>query len=1387
MTLSALLDQLAGAGVRIRMAGPDRLEVSAPRGALTGELRQLIAQHKPELVDWLARVPGSPDEAAVPQVRPAPQDARLPFPPSDLQVSFLVGSHGGLELTVRPHQYYEWDLADLDPGRWAGALNAALHRQRANIVVVREDLQLQAVDDPGPVPVPVLDLRGLPEADARAELERVRAEMSGGELPLDRWPWLEARITRYGDDRVRLHYNHNNFFVDGVSLGRLLADVRHGYEHPDEPLPPVHLTYRDCVLALADLEASPEGRAAERYWRDRLPGLPVAPELPRTASDARGRSELERREQVLPRHSWDAVKRRAADRGLTPTAAAFAAYAEVVAYWSGSRHFLLNMMVTHRIPMHPQIRELFGNFAALYPLEVDWRPDEPFADRVSRLSARVMADLAQTSWSGTKVLQALNQVRGTPGVAVCPYVVGSGLFMGSLDRPDFSRLETPQVVLDCQFWEQADGSLWLVWDLVEALFPDGVAGAMQDAFRSLLERLAAGDAAWEARTPELLPAGQAEQRRRLNAVTAPVPDGLLHDGLAGRAAERPDRPCVVAADRTLDYGETARRSAALAGLLRDRGMTPGDLVAVVLPKGWEQVVAVFAVLAAGGAYVPVDPAWPDERVRHLLAETRAGAVLTGRPLADRLAGLTAAPVLPVDPADPGQAPPPAQAPRDPDDLAYVIYTSGSTGRPKGAMLSHRGPLNTVLDINRRFAVGPDDVLLGVSSLCFDLSVYDVFGAVAAGATLVLPAPDGDGPAGWLDLVRRHGVTVWNSVPALMELVVDEAEAAGVQLTSLRTVLLSGDWVPVGLPGRIRRVAPRARVVSLGGATEASIWSIAHPVEPADQDRVSIPYGRPLANQTWHVLDDRGRDAPTWVAGELYIGGAGVALGYLHDPERTAAAFVAHPRTGERLYRTGDRGRYLPDGEVEFLGRVDLQVKIQGFRVEPGEVEHVLGEHRAVRQAAVVARSTPSGRQLAAFVAGRDPAAPPDPDDLRAYLAGRLPAHLVPSHLAVLERVPLTGNGKVDRAALEQLGTAGPEERHEHVPPRTATEQALARAWEEVLEVGPVGVHDDFFALGGQSFAALRMTGLLHRRLRRQVPIGALLEHRTVAALAGWLDDAAARWSPLVRLREVPGTDPWFLVHPAGGDVLCYRELAGRVRRSCFAFQAPGPAAGRPPPRDVDELARQYVAELLAVQPREPYLLAGWSSGGPVAVAMADLLERSGRPVRRVLLLDAPAPTVTPAPEVDEVTLLLWFAEDLQRGFDARAVDEATLRELRAVPAGERLERVLALARGAGADHPAELAGTYAVFRGVVGAVRRYRPPRVEADLCVLRAAEGRVTEFDDHPHRADPDWGWSGLTSGQVDTVTVAGSHHTMLAAEHLDRLAAVVAERLERRLDRVG
>ncbi|KAA2265769.1 amino acid adenylation domain-containing protein [Solihabitans fulvus] len=1385
--LSSLLGELARAGIKLRLATGDRLEVAAPRGALTPELRDRIAGHKVELVGWLARA----DEHATggPALTPDPAAWTQPFAPSDLQVSYLVGSREGLEYHVRPHQYMEWDYPLLDPARFEHALNRTLRRQRANLMVLREDMRLQAVGDPNPVRVGVTDVRALPETQALAEVERVRERMQRREPPLDRWPWLDAHLTLLPSGRARLHYNHNNFFCDGPSINQLLNDIHHYYDHPDQPLPELALSYRDCVLALADLEETPAGRAARQYWLDRLADWPDAPSLPLVAgADSRDRTRLGRRDFVLPAPVWAAFKRRAAARGLTPTASVCGAYAEIVAYWSGSRHFLLNNMITHRMPLHPQIGEVIGNFAALYPLEVDWRPDEPFRDRVRRLATRMLADLSHTSWSGTKVLQTLNQVRGTPGRAVCPFVIGSGLFMGQLDRPAFSRLETPQVLLDCQFWEQHDGSLWMVWDVFDEMFPNGLIDAMQAGYRSLLCRLAGQDAAWDAEAFPLLPVEQRDGRAEVNRSAAAAPEGLLHRGLAARAAQTPERPYVVAEDRTLSYGETRRRSAALAARLRAEAVRAGDLVAVVLAKGWQQIVAVLATLSAGAAYVPVDPDWPDDRIRYLLARTEAAAVLCLGAAADRLGGLTDAPVIDVGTPAATALDTDLAAGVDQRDVAYVIFTSGSTGRPKGAMLDHLGPLNTVVDINRRFDIGPEDVLLGVSSPCFDLSVYDVFGALEAGATLVLPDPARSTPADWLRLLRDYRVTVWNSVPALMELLVAEAAAADVRLPALRTVLLSGDWVPVQLPSRIREIAPNARVASLGGATEASIWSICHPVDAADPEPVSIPYGRPLANQTWHVLDAHGRDAPTWTAGDLYIGGIGVAVGYLSDPERTRAAFVAHPRTGERLYRTGDRGRYLPDGEIEFLGRADFQVKIQGFRVEPGEVEHTLSGHPAVQQAVVVARGTPSGRQLAAFVLAR-PETRPDPAELLAHLSDRLPGYLVPSHLSLVDRLPLTANGKIDRLALETVHGADPATTADPVAPRTPLEEALVLAWQEILSARSVGVHDDFFALGGQSFAALRLVTLLRERLGRQVSIGTLLESRTVARLAERLDAETASWSPLVRLAEGGAADPLFLVHPAGGDVLCYRDLAVLIDRPCYAFQAPGPSVGRPVPQTVEGLVREYLPALWSARPSGPYLLGGWSSGAAIAFELAHQLERRGETVRRVVVLDAPAP-VAPC-EVDEVTSLLWFLENLDIGFDPALVPAQVRRELAALPGDTRLDAVLEVAAQQGARETdagrAGLGGLLAVFAGVVRACHRYRAPTIAADLTVVRAAEGVVTEFGDHPDAGRPDWGWSALTSGRVDVVAVPATHHAMLGAPHATAVAAAIAERVRHPSTPVG
>jgi pyochelin synthetase len=1367
--LTGLLAELARNNVKLRLLDSGQLEITAPAGRITPGLRERLTEHKPQLLEWLASAT-APNSATLPSIVPDPAGRYEPYPLADLQMSFLIGSGEGMEYHVRPHQYLELDFAELEPERFETALNTALRWQRGNLVVLRQDMMLQAVRDPEPVRVRVADLRRLDADRALAAIEKIRAGMERDEPPLDQWPWLDVRISRYGAGRARLHYNNNNFFSDALGTRRFLDTVLRLYENPAEHLPPLAISYRDCVLALARLEDSPLGRRSQAYWTDRLPALPEAPGLPLAAgADSRARSRLERRELIVPEPLWAAFKCRAAGHGLTPTSALYGVYAEVLAAWSGSAHFLVNNMITHRLPLHPQMDEVLGNFASLYPLEVDWRHDEPFRERVRRLQAQVMADMDHSYWSGVKVLQAINQQRHTPGKAVCPYVIGSALAAGPSDLPVASLLETPQVLLDCELFELRDGALWVIWDVIESMFPAGMIDSMHAAYRWLLTELAERDKTWDLTSIDLLPAEQRERRARVNGTAAPVPAGRLHDALAAAPARD---TAVISASAVLSYGELRRRSAVVADRLLAYITRSGDLVAIAAPKGWEQVVAVFGTLIAGAGYVPADPDWPADRFRLISRDAGVRAVLTTEALRDRVAATCDVPVLAVDAH--GASGPGLERQSQPGDRAYVIYTSGTTGRPKGAVLDHQGPLNTIADINHRFGIGRDDVLLGLSSLCFDLSVYDIFGAAAAGATLVLPDPGSTDPAGWAKLALAHGVTVWNSVPALMELFAEEALTARLRFPTLRIVLLSGDWIPVTLPTRVRAIAPNARVISLGGATEASIWSIFYPADHDEPGRSSIPYGRPLANQTWHVLDGAGRDLPDWVPGDLHIGGTGLALGYLNDPDKTAAAFVRHPRTGERLYRTGDLGRYLPSGDIEFLGRADFQVKIQGFRVEPGEVEHVLGEHPDVRQAVVIARASGSGKQLAAFVVPGEEAAWPEPAALRGYLSDRLPAYLVPDHVTVLGRLPLTPNGKVDRRALETLRPDSGDRRR-RVPPRDDIESALAGIWESVLSCGLVGAHDDFFELGGQSLAALRVIRLIAQRWGVRLPLGALLEAPTVARLSERIRTAGPGWSPLVRLRETGAGDPWFWAHPAGGGALCYRRLAELLDGPSWAFHAD--SRPRPLPATVTDLAGEYLRELLAVRPVGPYLIGGWSSGAVIAFELVRLLEERGELVRRLVVADAPAPG--DVRDVDEATALLWYLEDLDQGF---RTGEVTAEDVAAVTANQLGQLTRALELGvrhglSGVLEPTSLDASYQTFRSMIRACHQYRPGIIGADITLLRGSEGVVTEFSAHPGRRAPHWGWASLTTGTVSVTRIRGAtHHTLLRDPHVAAAAEAIA-----------
>ncbi|WP_093802491.1 amino acid adenylation domain-containing protein [Streptomyces sp. Wb2n-11] len=596
------------------------------------------------------------------------------------------------------------------------------------------------------------------------------------------------------------------------------------------------------------------------------------------------------------------------------------------------------------------------------------------------------------------------------------------------------------------------------------------------------------------------------------AVRLPLHDGTLHGAFARQAARHPDRTAVVTEDRRVTYAEADRAANRLAHRLRALGVRNEARVGLLLDRSPEFLVSALAVMKAGGAFVPLDPGYPAERLRTMLADARCHALVirdgpvgvTGLP-AERVVrlgtGTSGDTGTDTDTAAP-EGPPEGHV--GGNDLCYIIFTSGSTGRPKGIALRHAGVLNNLLDINTRYQVGPGDSVLALSSLGFDMSVYEFLGSTVSGATVVLPDPARHkDPSHWADLVRRHRVTVWNSAPSLFELLITHAERArDTDLSSLRLSLSGGDWIPVSLPDRVRVHAPDLRFIALGGATEASIHSTVHEVSHGERHRTSIPYGRPMANQRTYVLDAERRPVPVNVAGELYLAGDGLARGYIGDEQLTADRFTvwSHgPVSGERLYRTGDLARYDDAGRLELLGRIDLQVKIRGVRVETGEVEAAVARHPAVKSCVVAARGAADrDRSLVAYAVAH-PGSRVTGQELREHTAGLLPSAMVPAQVVLLDALPLTPNGKVDRAALPAVPRTGGGAEGGAAGPDDPWERRVADAWHAVLDAEH-GPDDDFFTVGGDSLAAMRIVQLIDPHL----PVAELFDHPSVHRLAGRL-------------------------------------------------------------------------------------------------------------------------------------------------------------------------------------------------------------------------------------------------------------------------------------------
>lgn len=961
MSITDLVEEFEALGIELSRAG-EQLRYRAPQGVMTAEVKQRLTERKSELLQHLA----AEDEAATLTVDPAGRYE--PFPLTEAQSAYLLGRHGGYEFGgVACRGYLEIAFpAEVSPLMLERAWNALIRRHDMLRVVIEEEGYQRVLAEVAPTKLPVDDLTELDGTQVERHVDGLRDAMLTRPADYARWPLFEARLCRCRNQTLML-LAIELVLVDAASLYVLVDELDRLVAEGAKLPPPPDVSFRDYVIARRALRLGRRYRRARDYWRERLDALPAAPELPMSG-------ELPLPAMPDPgrfgRRSFDvsamqAGKLRALATALDTTVNVLmlGVFAETLGAWSRTRHFTLNLPIFRREPLHPEIDRVVGDFTSVTLLEVDLDAGATFGERIQAIGRQLFSDLDHAGFSGLEVLGELTRRRGTPVLmpVVFTSTVGGGVARQE-HEPGYTirrgLTQTPQVSIDCQLTEQPDGLL-IAWDVRDGLFPPSLVDEMFAAFRDLVQRLGTdgADCLGLAR-PVALPACQSAVRRARNETAWAHDDALLHQVLLLRAEAHPERLALHDRLGPLSYGEWLSEARALAAGLRDAECRPGDRVAILCAKGRGQAIGALAVLLCGGCYVPIDIDQPVARRDAILDD--AGIRLA---IADSGCDVPGS-VRVVQPSYGGDVPAAVQVPTS--SPAYVIYTSGSTGTPKGVVISHAAAWNTVDDINHRFGMCADDRVLALANLGFDLSVYDLFGIPSVGGALIYPDEERKlDPSHWAELAARHGVTLWNSVPAQLQMLCDAADGGAPVPSALRLAMVSGDWVPLDLLHRLQRHSPAARLISLGGATEAAIWSVFHPVEAVEPYWLSIPYGTPLSNQRLYVVNEHLLDRPDWVVGQIAIAGQGLANGYFDDPEKTARQFVHRP-DGERLYLTGDLGRCWPDGTIEFLGRADGQVKIRGHRVELGEIASALRSHPAVGDAQLLLGEG-TGRPLCAFV------------------------------------------------------------------------------------------------------------------------------------------------------------------------------------------------------------------------------------------------------------------------------------------------------------------------------------------------------------------------------------------------------------------------------------
>ncbi|HEX2271544.1 MAG TPA: amino acid adenylation domain-containing protein, partial [Pyrinomonadaceae bacterium] len=1178
------------------------------------------------------------------------------------------------------------------------------------------------------------DWRGLSVAEQTRKLEDLLLSDRARGFDLTKAPLMRVALIQLGDAQWQVVWSHHHLLMDGWCMPIILKEVAAAYDllQRGENVPQVTTRpFRDYIAWLQRQDVT----KAEEFWRGLLKGFDSPTSLGTyKLPDEKPDPSADSGERTIKLSPEATTRLESLSRQYQLTLNTFlqGAWGLLLSRYSGESDVVFGATVSGRPADLEGVENMLGLFINTLPVRVKTDPEQMTLTWLKELQEQ-QVEARQYEHTPLMAIQSWSEVqRGSLFESILAFEnypvngpAASRPRSTNFEMPDIKLFQRTNYPLSLMAWPAGPNlAVQLAYD---SRFDTATVDRMLHHLEVLLENILTTP---EQKLREVSLLTAAERRQLLTQWSTPrstsVDARCFHQLFESQAAKSPDQVALTCGDQQLTYAELNARANQLAHYLRALGVSPEVRVAFCLERSLDAAISIIAILKAGGTFVPLDPEHPSERQSFVLADSGASILLTQSSLRDRLPAHSSRTVY-LDTEAAAIAAQPAENPEDlsqSSDLAYLIYTSGTTGKPKAVMIEHGSFSNTLLATQSEFEFVATDVMACIASFSFDISLFELLSPLLVGGRSIIVRRQE-----LLDLKQfteiLRDVTFLHSTPGMMRQVVNhlknQPQSAGARL---RQIFTGGDVVPVNLLQEIQQTFPQARQVVGYGPTEGSIICTVYRVSP-DQPAKRPPLGKPLANMSVRLYDKQGQLVPVGVVGEIYLGGLGVARGYLNRPELTAEKFVVID--GERFYRTGDLARYLEDGNLEFVGRDDHQVKIRGYRVETAEIETVLSEHDGIRECVVTALANGAAdKQLVAYVvpAKRRTTADDDldPSALKDHLRKSLPEYMVPAAFVMLDSLPLTSNGKVDRRALPAPNGV----RHSapsFVAPRNPTEIRLKKIWEEMLNVRPIGITDNFFELGGNSLLTLSLIGQIQAEFEVELPLAAVMTDGTIKGLAELIQQnrKEEEWSPLVPIKPSGSKLPFYCVHAGGGNVVGFYDLAQQfdADQPFYGLQAAGLVDGQEPLQRMEDIAALYVDAIRKLQPEGPYLLGGYSSGGIIAFEMAQQLRRQGHEVGLLAMLDSYR--MTPEKErveKDDANLISLFVRTLGRILPVE--------ELRQVEAGKQVDYALERGREARLIRSfldeRKLVSTYHVLKALKQATNDYKPEVYPGTITLFRPA-----------------------------------------------------------------